>query len=110
MVQQAFLDAASAGGKFYNMSESASKTINGQISMMHDALDEVFNELGTKGEGVIMSGIQATTSLIQNYETVGKVLAGMVATYGVYRTAVMLVTAAESKLTLVEIGLTNVQA
>jgi tape measure domain-containing protein len=109
MVQQAFLDAASAGGKFYNMSESASKTINGQISMMHDALDEVFNELGTKGEGVIMSGIQATTSLIQNYETVGKVLAGMVATYGVYRTAVMLVTAAESKHTLVEIGLTNVR-
>lgn len=109
MVQQAFLDAASAGGKFYNMSESASKTINGQISMMHDALDEVFNELGTKGEGVIMSGIQATTSLIQNYETVGKVLAGVVATYGVYRTAVMLVTAAESKHTLVEIGLTNVR-
>lgn len=109
MVQQAFLDAASAGGKFYNMSENASKTINGQLSMMHDALDEVFNELGTKGEGVIMSGIQATTSLIQNYETVGKVLAGMVATYGVYRTAVMLVTAAESKHTFVEIGLTNVR-
>lgn len=109
MVQQAFLDAASAGGKFYNMSESASKTINGQLSMMHDALDEVFNELGTKGEGVIMSGIQATTSLIQNYETVGKVLAGMVVTYGVYRTAVMLVTAAESKHTLVEMGLTNVR-
>lgn len=109
MVQQAFLDAASAGGKFYNMSENASKTINGQLSMMQDALDDVFNELGTRGEGVIMSGIQATTSLIQNYETVGKVLAGMVATYGVYRTAVMLVTAAESKHTLVEIGLTNVR-
>lgn len=109
MVQQAFLDAASAGGKFYNMSENASKTINGQISMMHDALDEVFNELGTKGEGVIMSGIKVTTSLIQNYETIGKILAGLAATYGIYRTAVMLVTAAESKHTLVEIGLTNVR-
>ncbi len=107
MVQQAFLDATSAGGKFYNMSENASKTINGQLSMMQDALDSVFNELGMKGEGVIMSGIQATTSLIQNYETVGKVLAGLVVTYGTYRTAVMLVTAAESKHTLVEIGLTN---
>ena len=48
-----------------------------------------------------------TTSLIQNYETVGKILAGLVATYGTYRTAVMLVAAAESKHTLVEIGLTN---
>jgi tape measure domain-containing protein len=107
MVQQAFIDATSAGGKFYNMSENASKTINGQLSMMQDAINTVFNELGTKSEGVIMDGIQMTTSLIQNYETVGKVLAGLVVTYGAYRTAVMLVTAAESKHTLVEIGLTN---
>ena len=107
MVQQAFIDATSAGGKFYNMSENASKTINGQLSMMQDALDSVFNELGIKSESVIMDGIQMTTSLIQNYETVGKVLAGLVVTYGTYRTAVMLVTAAESKHTLVEIGLTN---
>lgn len=107
MVQQAFIDATSAGGKFYNMSENASKTINGQLSMMQDALDSVFNELGIKSESVIMDGIQMTTSLIQNYETVGKVLAGLVVTYGTYRTAVMLVTAAESKHTLVEIGLIN---
>lgn len=107
MVQQAFIDATSAGGKFYNMSENASKTINGQLSMMQDALDSVFNELGTKSESVIMDGIQMTTSLIQNYETVGRILAGLVVTYGTYRTAVMLVTAAESKHTLVEIGLTN---
>ena len=107
MVQQAFIDATSAGGKFYNMSENASKTINGQLSMMQDALDSVFNELGTKSESVIMDGIQMTTSLIQNYETVGKILAGLVVTYGTYRTAVMLVTAAESKHTLVEIGLIN---
>lgn len=107
MVQQAFIDATSAGGRFYNMSENASKEINGQLSMMYDALDSVFNDLGQKSEGVIMSGIQATTSLVENYETVGKVLAGLVITYGAYRTAVMLVTAAESKHTIVEIGLTN---
>ena len=107
MVQQAFIDATSAGGRFYQMSENASKEINGQLSMMQDAMDAVFNELGTKSESVIMDGIQMTTSLIQNYETVGRILAGLVVTYGTYRTAVMLVTAAESKHTLVEIGLTN---
>ena len=107
MVQQAFIDATSAGGRFYQMSENASKEINGQLSMMQDALDSVFNELGTKSESVIMDGIQMTTSLIQNYETVGRILAGLVVTYGTYRTAVMLVTAAESKHTLVEIGLIN---
>ena len=39
MVQQAFIDDTSASGKFYNMSENASKTINGQLSMMQDAMD-----------------------------------------------------------------------
>lgn len=107
MVQQAFIDATSAGGKFYKMSENASKTINGQLSMMQDALDAAFNEMGQASESVIMSGIKATTSLIQNYETVGKVLVGLVATYGAYRTAVMLTTIVTSKHTIAEIALTN---
>ncbi len=107
MVQQAFIDATSAGGKFYQMSENASKTINGQISMMQDALDTVFNEIGQASEGVIMKGIQATTSLIQNYETVGKVLIGLIATYGTYRAALMLATVATSKHTIAEIALTS---
>ena len=89
MVQQAFIDATSAGGKFYNMSENASKTINGQLSMMQDAWDNALNEIGKSSEGFIMSGIQATTSLIQNYETIGKILVGMLATYGVYKTALI---------------------
>lgn len=48
--------------------------------MMQDAMDAAFNELGQKSEGVIMDGIQMTTSLIENYETVGKVLVGLVTT------------------------------
>lgn len=107
MVQQAFIDATSAGGKFYQMSENASKTINGQISMMQDALDTAFNEIGQASEGAIMKGIQATTSLIQNYETVGKVLIGLIATYGAYRAALMLATVATSKHTVAEIALTS---
>lgn len=107
MVQQAFIDATSAGGKFYQMFENASKTINGQLSMMQDALDNAFNEMGQASEGVIMEGIQLTTTLIQNYETVGKVLVGLVATYGAYRTAVMLATIATSKHTIAEVALTN---
>lgn len=107
MVQQAFIDATSAGGKFYQMSENASKTINGQLSMMQDALDNAFNEMGQASEGVIMEGIQLTTTLIQNYETVGKVLVGLVSTYGAYRTAVMLATIATSKHTIAEVALTN---
>ena len=109
MVQKAFLDATSAGGKFFGMSENASKTINGQLSMMQDAIDSTFNELGEKSEGAIMGGIQLTTKLVENYETVGKILSGLVITYGAYRTAVMLSTIATGKHTIAEVTLTNVR-
>lgn len=109
MVQQAFIDATSAGGKFYNMSANAAKTINGQISMMEDAWDTMLNEIGMQQEGLIIDGIQFVTTLIQNYEKVGKVLVSLVATYGAYRTAVMLATIQTEGLTIAEAALTKVR-
>lgn len=90
MVQQAFIDATDAGGKFYQMSEKASKTINGQMSMLQDALDAMFNSLGEQSEGVMLGAIETTTKLVENYETVGKVIAGLVTVYGAYKAALIL--------------------
>ena len=95
MVQQAFMDATSEGGKFFNMSENAAKTINGQISMLHDAIDSAFNEMGTASEGFIVKSISGLTKLAENYETVAKVIGALVATYGVYRTATILAIVAQ---------------
>ena len=100
MVQQAFIYATSAGGKFFNMSENAAKTINGQLSMMHDAIDSALNDIGTTSEGMIVGTISDITKLIENYETVGRVLLGLATTYGTYRTAVALVTFAQNGHTL----------
>lgn len=96
MVQQAFIDATSAGGKFYNMSENASKTISGQMSMLSDAIDSALNNMGKSSEGMIMKGIKAATMLVQDYERIGKVIGALLVTYGLYKTAVMVATAAEN--------------
>ena len=96
MIQDAFIKATSEGGKFYQMSEKGSQTIKGQLSMMQDAIDAAFNEIGQKTEGMIMTSIQTTTKLIENYDKIGRVLEGLVVTYGAYRTAVVLTTFAES--------------
>lgn len=100
MVQDAFIKATSAGGRFYKMSENASKTINGQLSMMQDAIDSAMNNIGSASESIIVSGLSGITSLIENYEKVGRVLEGLVITYGAYRTAVALVTFAQNGHTL----------
>lgn len=90
MVQDAFISATSAGGKFYGMASEGAKTLNGQISMLQESFDNMFNEIGSKGEGVVMSAVQAATYLVENYETIGKVLEGLIITYGIYRTGLAL--------------------
>lgn len=95
MVQQAFVDATSAGGQFYQMSENASKTIQGQISMLEDAMAAAFNEIGKQSEGLIMKGITGATTLVENYEKIGAIVASLAATYGTYKTALIVVTIAE---------------
>ena len=106
MVADAFAAATSEGGRFYNMLEKQNTGIRGERNKQNAVIKEKLNEIGEANEELIAGSYRATTYLIQNYETVGKVLAGLVVTYGTYRTAVMLVTAAESKHTFVEIGLT----
>lgn len=97
------------GGKFYNLMQKQSETLSGQISNLGDAWDRMLNSIGEDTQGLTSKTISMTTSAVENYESVGKILVGLITTYGAYRTAVMLVTAAESKHTLVEIGLTNVR-
>lgn len=89
MVQQAFIEATSAGGKFYGMAAEGAKTINGQISMLQESVDNMFNDMGQASEGVILNSIQAVTKLVENYDKVGAVLIGLVATYGSYRAALL---------------------
>ena len=102
MVQDAFISATSAGGKFYGMASEGAKTLNGQISMLEESFDNMFNEIGSKGEGVVMSAVQAATSLVENYEQVGRVVVGLATAFGIYRTAVALATMTTNGYTIAE--------
>lgn len=100
MVEQAFVDATSAGGKFYKMSEKQSETINGQLAKLGDTIDRTLNEIGRSNEGLILGSISATSKLIENYDRIGRIIIGLATSYGVYRTAVLLTTAAENGYTI----------
>ena len=90
MVQDAFISATSAGGKFFGMADEGSKTLNGQISMLQESFDNMFNEIGEKGEGVVMNAVKAGTYLVNNYETVAKVRESVIVIYGAYKAALLL--------------------
>ena len=86
---QAMQNMSAEGSKFGGLMEAQSKTITGQISNIEDAIEQMFNELGKSQEGVINTGLGVVSTLVENWETVGKVLMTVVAAYGAYKAAVI---------------------
>ena len=93
-VEQAIINLTNEGSKFGGLMEAQSQTIAGQISNIEDTIEQMFNQIGQASEGVIGTSLDIITALVENWETVGKVLLTVIATYGTYKAAVLAVAAA----------------
>ena len=98
-VEQAFKNMTSESGIYYNLMQEQSKSLTGQLSNLGDAWDTMLNEIGKDTQGIASAGISELKGLIENYETVGKILIGLIATYGTYKTALIVVRIAQDTLT-----------
>lgn len=100
--QQAFNNMTSAGSRFGGLMDEQSKTITGQISNVEDAIDVMFNKVGQQSEGIINTTLSGVSYVVEHYEQFGRMLLGLVATYGAYKTAVMTAAAAQGWATAAE--------
>lgn len=92
---QAMQSMTAEGSKFGGLMEAQSKTITGQISNIKDAIEQMFNELGKSQEGVINTGLGVVSTLVENWETVGKAVMVAVTAYGAYKAVVITLAAIE---------------
>ena len=92
---QAMQSMTAEGSKFGGLMEAQSKTITGQISNIEDAIEQMFNELGKSQEGVINTGLGIVSTLVENWETVGKAVMVAVTAYGAYKAVVITLAAIE---------------
>ena len=95
MVKQAFIDATSEGGQFFGMLSGQGDTVKGALAQLSGAFTDMFNGIGEQSEGIIKGSVKSLQWLVDNYETLGKVLAGIIATYGTYKAVMMTVVALE---------------
>ena len=109
-VQKVIENLTGEGSKFGGLMEEQSKTITGQISNIEDAIASMFNDMGKQSEGVINTTLSGVTYMVEHYEQMGRVLMGLVATYGTYRTACMTVAAVHSLITVGIGGMTAAEA
>lgn len=88
-VQAVIKNMTSEGGLFFNLMAEQSKSLGGQISNLQDNFDQMLNEIGKASEGVVSGAISGVAYLVENYQTLGKIIAGLITTYGAYRAAII---------------------
>ena len=88
-IQAVIKNMTNEGGLFFNLMAEQSKSLGGQISNLQDNFDQMLNEIGKASEGVVSGAISGVAYLVENYQTLGKIIAGLITTYGAYRAAVI---------------------
>lgn len=85
MVEKAFKDMTSEGGKFYQMQEVLAETLAGKISNLRDSYQIMLSSMGNAQSGVLKDAVNLLTKMMNNYKQIGKDLIALAATYGIYK-------------------------
>lgn len=88
--------ATNEGGRFYNLMDAQFNNLSSLAGAVEDDISIMFNEIGEKLQPTMEAALKFTHTLIDNYETIGRVLAVLLTTYGAYRTALIAATVAEN--------------
>jgi hypothetical protein len=91
MVAKVFKDMTSEGGKFYQMQEVQAETLRGKLSNLKDAYEVMLNEIGSGQSEKLKGAVDWARKLMQNYESVGKEIVALIATFGAYKVTLALV-------------------
>lgn len=94
-LQKAINHVTDDGGMFAGLMESQMDNLSASTGQLADDFDAMLNELGEKFQGTMKWGIETASKLINNYETIGKVLVGLVATFGTYKAALFVINSLE---------------
>lgn len=106
MLTDAFINATAEGGQFNGMLESQSHTLQGAFSNLSGAFEDMLNEIGEKGQDVVVDVVNGMMNMVQNYEKVGKTIAELIALYGTYKAALVTVTAVQTTRAAMQAGWT----
>lgn len=87
--KEAIANMTQAGGRFGGLMEQQSKILEGQWSNIGDSIQQAFNEIGKKSEGVFSSGLSIISAMVENWQEVIKVIGVATIAVGSYRASLM---------------------
>lgn len=89
LVKKAIINMTEEGSRFGGLMEKQSTTLQGKWSNIGDSVDQMFNELGKKSQGIFGTGLDLISSLIENWETLVKVIGSAAVMVGTYKAGLM---------------------
>lgn len=78
---------ATDGGMFDGMMQEKMKSLGDSWGLMQDNLTNMFNQIGEQNQGLLKAGMDVGNYLIENYQSVAKVLGTLVVAYGAAKAA-----------------------
>ena len=95
-VEQALKNMTTGSGLFAGLTEAQSKSLAGLKERLGDAYDRMLNDIGKKNQDIITGVIAGASEVVENYRSVVEILGIVGVTYGTYRAALLLSTAAQA--------------
>ena len=96
---QAMQSMTAEGSKFGGLMEAQSKTITGQISNIEDAIEQMFNDLGTQTEGLMNDALDITSKVIDHWKEIGEVILAAASAIGLYKAMAVSIAAFDTATT-----------
>lgn len=87
--KEAIANMTQAGGRFGGLMEQQAETLQGRWSNTEDTIDQAINSIGQKTQGIFGTGLDLISSLIENWETLVKVIGSAAVMVGTYKAGLM---------------------
>lgn len=84
MVEQAFKDMTSEGGKFYNMQEVLVETLQGKIGKLRDVWQQVLYDIGQTNSGVLKDMVDRLIEFVSHLQEMGAEFNALLKGVGAY--------------------------
>ena len=95
MVKDVLWDLTNEGGQFYNMQGALADTLAGKLSNLRDAYDVMLADIAESNNSTLSKGLDLITDTMSNWEELSDIILTVVATYGSYKAAIMILTVAQ---------------
>lgn len=89
LVKEAIVRMSSEGSKFGGLMSKQAETLQGRWSNIEDTIDQAINSIGQKTQGIFGTGLDLISSLIENWETLVKVIGSAAVMVGTYKAGLM---------------------